>query len=660
MKGAYTHVPSEGPLDARIIICGESPWTSEVAQGRPFAGASGNLLKRWWAQIEGYDASDSFVITMGNDIFEAPRPDDFTYLIRSNMRIMNLFSWRPPKRNIESVETSYLIQAMQNIHERISRLSDPYVIVTTGNYATFALTGKGSVRADIRRAFTHAEVTEAEKHAGITSLRGSIYPYQDLNGRIIKVIPTIHPAAVLQMAKWEKRSIIDWERVKREVSYKEIRDPKREHIVYPKNWQADEFCHEVEMAGAEGKLAVDIETWGKQLTCVGFALTPYKSITFPTYGKWKDICLDTVKWLCEQPVAKTLCGGLYDWYWLDAAKVQLVNYFRDVQSMHHALDPAESHSLNFLASILCPHYVFWKDEAKEAEEIIKYAKTLDALFVYNGLDCCYTRELDDILEAWLRKEGMWDFYVQHYAMMFEPLLRTMRHGIRIDVDKQKEYAKRLRIEMGETHQKLNELAGFELFATEEKTAWREPTRQEKELLTDGTKYFEDYSEAKFDHWYDGVVPSAKYINREARDKLKEAGFVYMISGANAGKIRHKKTRTKKDFSKSALSKFFHDKEYLGLPKQFKMRKDKYGRKKRTESLDEDSIRKLMNKFARAVEPGKLLLQFREKKKELDYVRGAWDKDGRIRCTYKMLTNAGRLASAKNPMGKGYNLQNIKR
>ncbi len=599
-----------------------------------------------------------------HSVFEV-RPFDPAKLTRSNMRIMNLFSWKPPKRNIESVETSYLIQAMQSIHERISRLTDPYVIVTTGNYATFALTGKGSVRADIRRAFTHAEVTEAEKHVGITSLRGSIYPYCDLNGRIIKVIPTIHPAAVLQMAKWEKRSIIDWERVKREAGYKEIRDPQREHIVYPKNWQADEFCHEVEMAGAEGKLAIDIETWGKQLTCVGFALTPYKSITFPTYDKWREICLDTVKWLCEHSVAKVLCGGLYDWYWLDAAKVQLINYFRDVQSMHHALDPTESHSLNFLASILCPHYVFWKDEAKEAEEIIKYAKTLDALFVYNGLDCCYTRELDDILEATLREEGMWDFYVRHYAMMFEPLLRTMRHGIRTDVERQKEYAKRLRIEMGETHQKLNELAGFELFAVEEKTGWREPTREEwSSLINDEMKYLYDQSTWVFKSSEDVALepstPPSKHINREARDKLKEAGFVYMMSGTNAGKIRHKKTRTKKDFSKSALSKFFHDKEYLGLPKQFKMRKDKYGRKKRTESLDEDSIRKLMNKFARAVEPGKLLLQFREKKKELDYVRGAWDKDGRIRCTYKMLTNAGRLASAKNPMGKGYNLQNIKR
>jgi len=173
------------------------------------------------------------------------------------------------------------------------------------------------------------------------------------------------------------------------------------------------------------------------------------------------------------------------------------------------------------------------------------------------------------------------------------------------------------------------------------------------------KYEEDSKSAP--EQFEGSVPDKKYIHKENRLKLHhQRGLTYMMTGANAGKIRFKRTKTKKDFSKVALSKFFHDKDCLKLPKQYKMRKNKYGQKKRTESLDEDSIRKLMNKFARAVEPGSLLLQFREKKKELDYVKGAWDKDGRVRCSYKLLTNAGRLSSSKNPMGKGMNLQNVKR
>ena len=625
-SGMYQYVDSEGPMDARIVLLGESPWVNEVAAGRPFAGASGNLLKRWWAEPG-------------------------VGLRRENMRIMNLFPWRPPAREIDSVPVDKLVKAIEGVHERLAKLRDPYVIVPMGNYAAYALTGKGKVKAQVRNAFSMGVngVSEAEKKAGITQLRGSIYPYRDLNGRLIKVIPTIHPAAVLQMPKWEKRSVCDWGRISREAGFREIRQPQRQHIINPTESQIAEFIYRVYQAPVGARMSVDIETWGNTLSCVGFALTPYESITIPTTGAGKHDNLIAVKTLCESQVTKVLCNGTYDWYWLDAYDVRLNNYWLDVQSMHHALDPAEKHSLDFLASIYCPHYVYWKDEAKDAEEIVKYARDLDSLYVYNGMDCCYTRELVDILECELRREGMWEFYIRHYGMMFEPLIRTMRHGMRVDVEAQKAEAKRLKGELGEIHRKLNEMAGGELFASEEKTELREPTHDEwDKLIKDGDDKWSLVGE---------IAPPAKCIDREARARLKEQGLTYMINGKDAGKIRYKVSKVKKDFSTDKLLEFFYVK--LGLPKQFVLRKKKT-QKEKTVSLDEAAIRKLMAKYQKAVEPGKLLLEYREKKKERDYMRGAWDSDGRIRCSYKMNTRAGRLSSSSNPMRRGYNLQNLKR
>ena len=647
VKQPYTHVPSEGPLDARIIILGESPWTNEVAAGRPFAGASGHLLKRWWYGIERGFENTNQVPVVNMDY----APD--AALDRRKIRLMNLFPYQPPTREISSVPTDKLIAAIEGVHARLARLTDPHVIVPTGNYATFALTGKGKVRADVRNAFTlfEASASDAEKKAGITQLRGSIYPYRDLAGRTVKVIPTIHPAGVLQMMKWERRSIVDWRRIKRESQFREVRDPGRTHITYPSQDQIGDFYMRA-ASMPSGRMAVDIETWGNTMSCVGFALSPIESITLPTSGQYK-YNLEWVRVLCALPIAKVLCGGLYDTYWLDAHGIRLVNYLWDVQSMHHALDPSESHSLDFLASIYCPHYKYWKDEAKEAEEIVKYARDLDSLYVYNGLDCTYTRELVDILEAELHAAGMYNFYFQHYVSMFDSLLSTMRHGIRVDVEAQKKEAKKLRAELKEIHDKLNELAGEELFATETRTALREPNARERFYLVEGMEF-----DSEKEDW----PPKAKFINREMRQRLiKEHSLTYMIGGANAGKIRYKVTKVKKDFSKDKLAKFFYGRggKSLALPRQFKWSKKTTG-KSRSESLGEDALRKLMYKFARAVEPGKLLLQHREKKRELDYLKGAWDKDGRVRCTYKLLTNAGRLSSAKNPMRKGYNLQNIKR
>lgn len=623
MVGAGTYVPSEGPVDARIVILGESPWVNEVSAGHPFAGMSGNLLRKWH-------------VPLGLD--------------REKMRLMNLYPWRPPAREIASVPTEGIVKAIAGVHDRIAQLEDPFVIVPMGNYATFALTGKGKVRADVRNEFIgfDTKITEAEKKAGITQLRGGIYPYRDLNGRVIKVIPTIHPAAVMQMQKWEKRSIADWARIKRESAFREIRRVNRRHIVRPSQDEIAAFYAQVVNGGSDVRLAIDIETWGKTISCVGFAMTAAESITLPTAGKDKDN-LAWVRGICESAAQKVLCNGLYDWYWLNSVGIRLNNFIWDVQLMHHALDPVENHSLDFLASIYIDDYTYWKDEAKEAEEIVKYARDLDALYVYNGLDCCYTRELVDVLEFKLRYDNLLDFYHRHYGAMIEPLLLTMRHGIRVDVEKQKKAAKQLRAELKEIHAALNEIAGEELFACEKKTALREPTVDEWVALC-GRK-------VECDLFGEKVIPKAKEIDRDARNAMKERGLTYMMSGKNAGMVRYEVMKVKKDFSNVKLMKLFYEK--LKLPKQFALRKGKKGKSKSV-SLADAALRTLMFKFEKAREPGRLLLEYREKKKELDYLRGSYDKDGRMRCSYKMLTNAGRLSSAKNPMRTGYNLQNLKR
>jgi len=227
-------------------------------------------------------------------------------------------------------------------------------------------------------------------------------------------------------------------------------------------------------------------------------------------------------------------------------------------------------------------------------------------------------------------------------------VRTSLHGFRVDRKAQKKWAKQLRGELAGIHAELNAAAGEELFAMEERTALREPNAEEYNQLVEP-----EWFELKED-W----PPATKYINKEIRKAMIANGLTYMIGGQNAGKIRYKVRKLKKDFSKDKLMRFFY--ETLGLPKQFKLSKGVKGRK-RSVSLDEGSIRKMTARWPMKIGNwGNLLLAYREKKKELDYLKGAWDSDGRMRCSYKMLTEAGRLASSKNPRGSGYNLQNIKR
>lgn len=596
----------EGPLNARIIVIAEFPWKSEMVVGRPLAGAGGHKWAEW-------------LLKAG--------------LRREDIRIENLYPYKPPTREIDSVSSDELIYWIRDLHRRMLDWQNPVVVVPMGNYATFALIGRGKVRANVSNAFKSMQInqTEADKKAGITALRGSIYSCQDGKGRQFKVIPTLPPNDVSQMPKWNNRTLCDWQRIAVESNFAGNHQIVREHIIDPTEDQVKQYVNQVR-DGAGLKLATDIETWGKALSCVGFSLDPSQSITIPTHTKAASLTfLPHIKTLCESPNEKILCNGMFDAYWLDHYKIQLNNFKWSVDCMHHALDPMESHSLAFLASIYT-RQIYWKDEAKDAEEIQKYAKNMQALWTYNGLDCCVTAELQPILERELIKEGLLDFYLHHYAAMFEPLIRMSRHGVRVDIQAQKAWAIHLKQEMLNIKQELESGAGESLFAQTKQTLLRPATEDELGLL------------------FGAQEPLKKNI-----DKIEAKKLGYIQTGPNAGKVRYAINKDKKSFSTKKLMKFFYG--TLGLPIQKKRRK---ALGEFTDALDEGAIRKLNYRYPGKIKNfGYLLLSYREKAKELDYLKGAWDPDGRIRCYYKLLTKAGRLASSRNPMRTGYNLQNLK-
>lgn len=609
----------EGPRTSHIALFGESPWKTEDALGRPFVGASGNLMKRWWGEIG---------------------------LARDEVYIDNMYPYMPPfpappGDRLKSVPLADLILCMRSIHQRIAHLPDVRVIVPTGNYATFALLGKGKVPARVYQALgQNISQTTAEKKAGITQLRGSIYEYTDLNGRKLKVIPTIHAAGVLQHVGWEARTVLDWKRIKREAETAELDAPQRYVNSEPSETTLTKLIANLSR-NPTWPIALDIETWGHTLTCCGFATSRDYAVVLKTPNKSdRKYWLPWIKALCALPNPKVMQNGLFDSYWLKQFDVDIMNWQWDTMCIHHALNPTETHSLEFLTSIYTKQ-TYYKDEAKDAEEIRKYLTKMDSLWNYNGLDCCVTWEIQRKLLEELKERDLLHFYQKHYRDMFQPLLDTMLHGVRVDVPAQKVFAKRLFGECEALREELKEAAGEELYATERKCFWRKPSKQEWQELI-------DYKKIGIGKEIINVQlkpPAAKYINPEARKRL---GYIM-----TRGEIRGYKEKLKKDFSGLKLRKFFHEK--LGAPEQHKRGKDK------KVTLDAVALKKLADKYPRKVRdyPIKVIMH-REKKKEHQYVKGAWDSDGRIRCSYKLTTDAGRLASSKNPQRRGYNLQNVKR
>ena len=108
-----TWVGSEGPTDAKIVICGEAPGAEEERQGKPFVGGAGFLL-------------DSILHQVG--------------LTREQVYITNVIKVRPPEN-----EVSRLPELGLSVSEFIPLLKEevesvnPNLVVALGATALQAL-----------------------------------------------------------------------------------------------------------------------------------------------------------------------------------------------------------------------------------------------------------------------------------------------------------------------------------------------------------------------------------------------------------------------------------------------------------------------------------------------------------------------------------------
>jgi uracil-DNA glycosylase family 4 len=145
---------ADGNPKARVMFVGEAPGRDEDIEGLPFVGRSGKLLDRMIAAI-GLDRSKAY--------------------------IANVIPWRPPgNRTPTPQETQVCLPFIQ----RQIELVDPDVLVTLGNPSTQTLLGT---------------------REGIMRSRGKWFDY-DTGTRVIRALPTFHPAYLLRSPSYKRMS----------------------------------------------------------------------------------------------------------------------------------------------------------------------------------------------------------------------------------------------------------------------------------------------------------------------------------------------------------------------------------------------------------------------------------------------------------------------
>ncbi|HEY7977500.1 MAG TPA: uracil-DNA glycosylase [Rhizomicrobium sp.] len=152
-KLATNTVFADGTPGARVLCIGEAPGRDEDKAGLPFVGRAGKLLDKMLAPI-GLDRA-------------------------KNVYIINVLPWRPPdNRNPDPVEVAKCIPFLR----RHIELANPDLIVLLGAVAVKNVMGKTD---------------------GIMATRGKWLEYH-VNGRMVPVMPTLHPAYLLRQPAHKK------------------------------------------------------------------------------------------------------------------------------------------------------------------------------------------------------------------------------------------------------------------------------------------------------------------------------------------------------------------------------------------------------------------------------------------------------------------------
>lgn len=179
-----------------------------------------------------------------------------------------------------------------------------------------------------------------------------------------KVLPSINPNTLMRDFSQLPILTADLMKAAREAQWPEVRRPRRRVLVPETREDLDAVCSELMK---QSKLSLDIETIpaAKQITCVGFGVSPELAYVFPFTDKNKESGnywgnpLDEihawccVKQICKNPaIEKVLQNGLYDIQWLwRICNIPVYGFRDDTMILSHCLYPELPKSLGFLGSI---------------------------------------------------------------------------------------------------------------------------------------------------------------------------------------------------------------------------------------------------------------------------------------------------------------------
>jgi len=298
---------------------------------------------------------------------------------------------------------------------------------------------------------------------GITKWHGSILESIDFYNNV-KVIPSMDPRSAIRQYLYRYYISGDLKRVREECNFKELNLPVRNLIVQPSFNQA---CAFLDSCMSASEVAVDIEVYRLEVSCISFATSPTICMSIPFDNRWTmeeemELWRKVDALLSSEAIAKKFQNGMFDISFLFAKnKINTKGYIHDTMIKHNLNYPDFPKGLGFITT-LYTREPYYKDEGKTWFNDLKSGSgSIDQFYIYNAKDSAICFEADIAISKELKKFGNVETY-EFNQKLFRPLLYMMARGILIDEAALAEHRKEARETRDRLQTKLNELCGFAL------------------------------------------------------------------------------------------------------------------------------------------------------------------------------------------------------
>lgn len=385
-----TKVQNEFPtteVPYRLAIIGEAPGADEEAYGKPFIGASGRLL-------------DSILSASG--------------ILRSGCFVGNICKYRPPGNEIKAFGYDHpkVQEGWTELQQELKTYA-PHCILSLGNTPLHFFTNR----------------------VGITSWQGSI-----LQSQFGKLVPALHPAAILREYKgWPLLRLFTL-RARQEAESPELLLPKRNLEL---DFTCDEICYRLDNWPSLQKASIDIEGGLSAWSCVSVADRLDRGFIIAwskfTESEQARIAVSFSRFCYRSDIPKTLQNGLYDRFVLAYGfKILVRNQHDDSMVKQWEIYPELPKGLETITQIWTrePNYkglmIYTQTDMKRRIKAGTYDANESERNKYKGciLDSCVTLEASEAMSNALSPDAL-----RHYRFnmdLLSPLLYMELRGIRYD------------------------------------------------------------------------------------------------------------------------------------------------------------------------------------------------------------------------------------